>query len=87
MEDALEKAYEVDPNPFIVGGEQIYRLALPITDRVYLTGFTTILTETGISQLNDRWKEVETGLQLTPLTKNMLIRSRLTPTKELNQLL
>lgn len=36
LEDALELAKE-DDNPFIVGGEQIYRLALPIADEVFLT--------------------------------------------------
>lgn len=36
LEDALELAKE-DDNPFIVGGEQIYRLALPMADQVYLT--------------------------------------------------
>lgn len=36
LEDALELAKE-DDNPFIVGGEQIYRLALPLADVIYLT--------------------------------------------------
>jgi dihydrofolate reductase len=37
LEEALTKAHEVDTDPFIVGGEQIYRLALPIANTVYLT--------------------------------------------------
>ena len=36
LEDALALA-KGDDNPFIVGGEQIYRLALPLADQVYLT--------------------------------------------------
>jgi len=37
LEAALTEAYKTDENPYVVGGEQIYRLALPLTDVVYLT--------------------------------------------------
>lgn len=58
--DALEKAHEVDTNPFIVGGEQIYRLALPIADRVYLTRIHhTFDGDRHFPELNAAWKEVE----------------------------
>lgn len=60
LEDALEKAHEVDPNPFIVGGEQIYRLGLPIADRVYLTRIHhTFEGDRHFPELNGEWKEVE----------------------------
>ena len=36
LEEALEKARQ-DAEPFIIGGEQIYRLAMPLVDRIYLT--------------------------------------------------
>lgn len=37
LEDALAQAAKVDENPFVVGGEQIYKMALPVADVVYLT--------------------------------------------------
>lgn len=36
LEDALHLCQE-DPEPFIVGGGEIYRLALPLARRIYLT--------------------------------------------------
>jgi len=36
LEDALEKAKD-DPEAFIIGGGVIYKMALPIVDRIYLT--------------------------------------------------
>lgn len=36
LEEALD-AVENDDEPFIIGGEQIYRTALPQVDRIYLT--------------------------------------------------
>lgn len=36
LEDALAMAQQ-DSEPFIVGGGEIYRLALPFVDRLYLT--------------------------------------------------
>ncbi len=38
--DSLDKALNLtqqDDEPFIIGGEQIYRMALPLVDRIYLT--------------------------------------------------
>lgn len=37
FENALELALERDSDPFIIGGAQIYRQALPFTDRIFLT--------------------------------------------------
>ena len=58
LEGALEKAYEVDSDPFIVGGEQIYRLALPKANTVYLTRIHHEFEgDRHFPELNDEWKE------------------------------
>ncbi len=36
-DDALKIAQRSDPNPFVIGGADIYKLALPVTDQIYLT--------------------------------------------------
>ena len=37
MEEAVEKASELDSEVFIGGGGEIYRQALPFTNKLYLT--------------------------------------------------
>ena len=37
LEDALEKARETDPCPFVIGGAAIYREALPLATKLYVT--------------------------------------------------
>jgi len=38
IEDAIDKAKTYEDNEiFVIGGEAIYRLALPFVDRIYLT--------------------------------------------------
>lgn len=37
VEDAIAKAKEADEEIFIIGGGEIYKAALPFTDRLYLT--------------------------------------------------
>lgn len=37
LEEALEEAKKYDENPFIVGGGEIYRLAMPIADVLEMT--------------------------------------------------
>ena len=37
LSSALEIAFQINENVFVIGGEQIYKMALPFTDRVYLT--------------------------------------------------
>ncbi|MDB4655937.1 dihydrofolate reductase [Flavobacteriales bacterium] len=60
LEDALKEAFKTDENPFIVGGEQIYRLALPIADRVYLTRIhNTFEGDRHFPELGEEWKETE----------------------------
>jgi len=61
LEEAIEiarKAGETDL--FIVGGEQIYKLAMPFTDRIYLTRIhTEVKGDTFYPELDPTiWKEV-----------------------------
>ena len=63
MVDSLDKALDLargDDEPFIIGGEQIYRLALPRVDRIYLTRVHAELEgDTFFPDLDmDQWKEV-----------------------------
>ncbi len=37
MEDALDTAYKVDPEPFVIGGAEIYALALPLATKLEVT--------------------------------------------------
>ena len=37
IEDALQAALALDADPFVIGGAEIYRLAMPCVERVYLT--------------------------------------------------
>lgn len=37
IKEAIEKAKEIDREIFIIGGGEIYKAALPYTDRLYLT--------------------------------------------------
>ena len=61
--NSLEAALEIasgDDEPFIVGGEQIYRLALPFTDRVYLTRVHhSFEGDRYFPELGAEWKTVE----------------------------
>ena len=60
LEDALKEASKTDENPFIVGGEQIYRLALPIADLVYLTRIHHKFEgDRHFPELGEEWKQVE----------------------------
>ena len=63
MVDSLNKALDLvkgDDEPFIIGGEQIYRLALPRVDRIYLTRVHAELEgDTFFPDLDmEQWKEV-----------------------------
>jgi dihydrofolate reductase len=60
LEDALKEASKTDENPFIVGGEQIYRLGLPIADLVYLTRIHHKFEgDRHFPELGEEWKQVE----------------------------
>lgn len=60
LAEALDKAMEVDPNPFIVGGEQIYRLALPIAETIYLTRIHSEFEgDRKFPELDNAWNEIK----------------------------
>jgi dihydrofolate reductase len=60
LEEALALAKN-DDETFIVGGEQIYRLALDLVDRVYLTRVHhSFEGDRHFPELGNEWKEVET---------------------------
>jgi dihydrofolate reductase len=57
---SLKEALEVsdDTEQFVVGGEQIYRLALPLADRVYLTRVhATPNGDRFFPELGTEWKQ------------------------------
>ena len=58
LEEALNRI-ENDDEPFIIGGENIYRLAMPRADRIYLTRVHTEMEgDTFFPEINkEKWKE------------------------------
>ncbi len=59
LEEAL-KLTEEEEEVFIVGGEQIYRQALPVADRIYLTRVHHSFDgDRHFPVLGNEWKEVE----------------------------
>jgi dihydrofolate reductase len=61
LEEAIDLAKSESPREiFIGGGEEIYRLALPLADRVYLTRVhTTIDGTVHFPELGEEWKEMD----------------------------
>jgi dihydrofolate reductase len=59
LTEALERAHD-DTEPFIIGGEQIYRLAMPHVDRIYLTRVhATLEGDTYFPEYDpDQWREI-----------------------------
>jgi dihydrofolate reductase len=56
---AIELAKTSDPDPFVIGGAEIYRLALPFAQRVYLTIIDRVLEgDTFFPELSAEWREV-----------------------------
>jgi len=51
MEDALDTAYKVDPEPFVIGGAEIYALALPLATKLEVT-YVARKEEQGLSGEN-----------------------------------
>lgn len=63
LEEALKIAKKnQDPEPFIIGGGQIYKLALEknLVDKIYLTKIMHSFDgDTFFPKLGDQWKEIE----------------------------
>ena len=59
LDEALSKAAG-DDEPFIIGGGEVYRLALPVADRIYLTHVEAeVLGDTYFPELSpDQWRLV-----------------------------
>lgn len=63
--NSLDEAFSVanDEEIFVVGGADIYKQALPVTDRVYLTRVHhTFDGDRFFPELGDEWQEVESVL-------------------------
>lgn len=63
--NSLDEAFSVanDDEIFVVGGAEIYKQALPVTDRVYLTRVHhTFDGDRFFPELGDEWQEVESVL-------------------------
>lgn len=59
MEEALQEA-EGDPEPFIVGGEQIYRIGMDLADRLYITWIHARFEgDAFFPEIGNNWEEVE----------------------------
>jgi dihydrofolate reductase len=64
---AIELAKTSDPDPFVIGGAEIYRLALPLAQRVYLTIIDRALEgDTFFPELSAEWREVARRKGETP---------------------
>jgi dihydrofolate reductase len=61
LDDAIQIARNTgETELFVVGGEEIYKLAMPFTDRIYLTRINTIVEgDTCYPEIDENiWKEV-----------------------------
>ncbi len=59
LEDALTRVQN-DTEPFIVGGEQIYRIGMEIADRLYITWIHAEFDgDVFFPEIGPEWKEVE----------------------------
>jgi dihydrofolate reductase len=57
LEDALDSV-EGDDEPFIVGGEQIYRIAMDLADRLYITWIHADFDgDAFFPEIGEEWKE------------------------------
>ncbi len=63
VEEAIALAKTTDPEPFVIGGSEIYRAALPLAQRMYIT-YIPIVIEAGDTFFPefeagpDAWREV-----------------------------
>lgn len=68
IDEALARAHETDPEPFVIGGAEIYRLAMPHATRILITEIDQ--TPEGDAFFPDldmtEWKETERRAAETP---------------------
>lgn len=56
---ALKKAWELDQDPFVIGGNQIYTLYYHAVERLYITEIqNTYAGDTFFRPIDDSWKEI-----------------------------
>ncbi|AYC29445.1 dihydrofolate reductase [Paenisporosarcina cavernae] len=59
LQDAVETAEKMEKEVMVIGGEQIFRFALPLADRLYITFIQTSFTgDTYFPAYGDEWKLV-----------------------------
>lgn len=60
VEEAIALAKTTDPEPFVIGGAEIYRAALPHAQRMYITYIPMVVEggDTFFPELPAEWREV-----------------------------
>lgn len=61
LDEALEKALEIDENPFVIGGGQIYKATMPLAQKIVLTRVEAIFenADTFFPEIDERiWQKV-----------------------------
>lgn len=75
-EEALDKAYVLDPEPIVIGGESIYREFMPLISKMYITRVNSVIDGDAF------FPDVDTGKWSITLTENysdhdFIIRERI----------
>jgi dihydrofolate reductase len=67
LEAALAMAVTTDPEPFVIGGTEIFRSAIPLASRIYLTEVRQdVEGDVHFPELDDAWEETERRAGETP---------------------
>ena len=67
LEAALAMARATDEEPFVIGGTEIFRLAIPLASRIYLTEVHQVVEgDVHFPELDDVWEETERRAGETP---------------------
>ncbi len=67
VEAALAMARTTDPEPFVIGGTEIFRAAIPLAARIYLTEVhREVEGDVRFPDLSDEWEETERRVGESP---------------------
>jgi dihydrofolate reductase len=67
LEAALALAETTDEEPFVIGGTEIFRSAIPLANRIYLTEvLRDVEGDAHFPELGDEWEETERRAGETP---------------------
>jgi dihydrofolate reductase len=67
LDEALALARTTDPEPFVVGGGEIYALALPLATRLHVTWIREdVAGDTFFPAIDSSWREIERVAAATP---------------------